>query len=309
VMGPWPHGGWARSPGEALGKVRFGQATSQFYQEKIELPFFRDLLKEGSDPKLPEAYVFETGRDEWQALDAWPPRETRSVSLYFSAKGRLVREAPAEAGDAFDEYVSDPTKPVPYIEDVNIGMQREYMVADQRFAARRPDVLVYQTEPLEEDLTVAGPISASLSVSTTGTDSDWVVKLIDVYPDDFPLQPEEKNQGGYGVAHSKLGGYQQLLRGEPFRGKFRHSYSSPEPFVPGQVEAVSFTMPDVFHSFRRGHRVMVQVQSSWFPLVNLNPQKFVDVNKATEADFQKTTQRVWRSLRRPSFVTLETLAR
>ena len=310
VMGPWPHGGWARGTGEALGPVRFGDAISTFFQEKIELPFFREILKDGKDPKLPEAYVFETGANAWRELPAWPPREAKPASFYFSAGGRLVRQPPPEAADAFDEYVSDPAKPVPFIEDVNVGMEREYMVADQRFASRRPDVLAYQTEPLEQDLTVAGPIVASLHVSTTGTDSDWIVKLVDVYPDDYPLQPEEKAAGTTDApVHSKMGGYEQLVRGEPFRGKFRKSYERPEPFVPGQKDAVEFTMPDVFHTFRRGHRVMVQVQSTWFPLVNLNPQTFVDVNRATEADFRKATQRVFRSAAAPSLVRLSVLPR
>jgi hypothetical protein len=198
---------------------------------------------------------------------------------------------------------------VPFIEETNVGMTIEYMVDDQRFAARRPDVLVYQTEPLDEDLTVAGPITARLHVSTTGTDSDWVVKLVDVYPDDYPLQPGEASANGDRdrPVHSKMGGYQQLVRGEPFRGKFRRSFEAPEPFVPGQAETVEFTMPDAFHTFRRGHRVMVQVQSSWFPLVNLNPQTFVNINQATEKDFRKATQRVWRTAARPSLVRLSVL--
>ena len=200
--------------------------------------------------------------------------------------------------------MSDPGKPVPFIEETSIDMAAEYMVADQRFAARRPDVLSYQTEPLEEDLTIAGPIVASLHVSTTGTDSDWVVKLIDVYPDDYPLQPDEPAGERRQPGHSKMGGYQQLVRGEPFRGKFRRSFETPEPFVPGQVDRVELTMPDAFHTFRRGHRVMVQVQSSWFPLVNLNPQRFVRINEATERDFTRATQRVWRTAAQPSLVRL-----
>jgi putative CocE/NonD family hydrolase len=304
VMGPWSHGGWAGATGEALGRVRFGQPTSKFFQEEIELPFFRAYLKGGEDPKLPEAYVFETGRNEWRALDAWPPKDARPLDLHFSARGVLSKDAPVEPADAFDEYVSDPAKPVPFIEETNVGMTIEYMVDDQRFASRRPDVLVYQTEPLEEDVTVAGPITASLSVSTTGTDSDWVVKLVDVYPDDYPLQPGEAAGDRERPAHSKMGGYQQLVRGEPFRGKFRKSFERPEPFVPGQVERVEFTMPDAFHTFRRGHRIMVQVQSSWFPLVNLNPQSLVKINEATEADFRKATQRVWRTAAQPSLVRL-----
>jgi hypothetical protein len=310
VMGPWSHGGWSRGAGDALGPVRFGQATSPFFQEQVELPFFRHALKGGDDPKLPEAWVFETGTNVWRALPSWPPREAKAVSFYLAAGGRLSREAPAGAGEAYDEYVSDPAKPVPFIQDVNIGMPPEYMVADQRFASRRPDVLAYETEPLEEDLTIAGPIVASLRVSTTGTDSDFVVKIVDVYPEEFPLQPEEKPAAaGEAPVHSKLGGYEQLVRGEPFRGRFRNSFERPEPFVPGQVETVEFTLPDVFHTFRRGHRVMVHVQSSWFPLVNLNPQTFVAINRAAEADFRKATQRVFRSAAAPSLVRVNVMPR
>jgi len=311
VMGPWSHGGWARGTGESLGRVRFGQPTSKFFQEEIELVFFRSWLKDGVDPKLPEAYVFETGRNEWRALDAWPPKEARPLALYLSAGGVLAKEPPRdEAGGGFDEYVSDPAKPVPFTEETSIGMTSEYMVDDQRFAARRPDVLAYQTGPLEDDVTVVGPVSASLSVSTTGTDSDWVVKLVDVYPDDYPVQEGEWTRRGAWEeppSRSKMGGYQQLVRGEPFRGKFRKSFERPEPFVPGEVDAVEFTMPDVFHTFRRGHRIMVQVQSSWFPLVNVNPQAFVRINQATAADFRRATQRVWRTAARPSLVRVSVL--
>jgi len=310
VMGPWSHGGWSHGTGESLGRVRFGQPTSKFFQEEIELPFFRSWLKDGVDPDLPEAYVFETGRNQWRALDSWPPKEARPVVLYLAAGGALAKNAPEETGEAFDEYVSDPAKPVPFTEETNIGMTIEYMVDDQRFAARRPDVLVYQTEPLEEDVTLAGPITASLSVSTTGTDADWVVKLIDVYPDDYPLQEGEwtrKAPWEEQPTRSKMGGYQQLVRGEPFRGKFRKSFERPEPFVPGRVDTVEFTMPDAFHAFRRGHRIMVQVQSSWFPLVNLNPQAFVKINEATAADFRRATQRVWRTAAQPSLVRLTVL--
>ena len=181
------------------------------------------------------------------------------------------------------------------------------MVADQRFAGRRPDVLVYETEPLEEDLTIAGPITVSLSVSTTGTDADWVVKVIDVYPDDYPPQPGETTGDRSRPVRSKMGGYEQLVRGEPFRGKFRKSFEKAEPFVPGQVATVEFTMPDAFHTFRRGHRVMVQVQSSWFPLVNLNPQVFVNIHEAKESDFRKATQRVHQGQDAPSRIVLPVL--
>jgi putative CocE/NonD family hydrolase len=310
VMGPWSHGGWSSGTGESLGRVRFGQPTSRFFQEEIELAFFRSWLKEGVDPKLPEAYVFETGRNEWRALDAWPPRDAAPLALFLSAGGALSRQPPRDGGEAFDEYVSDPAKPVPFTQETSIGMTVEYMVDDQRFAARRPDVLAYETEPLEDDVTLAGPIVASLSVSTTGTDSDWIVKLVDVYPDDYPVQEGEwtrRSPREEPPTRSTMGGYQQLVRGEPFRGKFRRSFEKPEPFVPGQVEAVEFTMPDAFHTFRRGHRIMVQVQSSWFPLVNLNPQTFARINEATPADFHKATQRVWRTAARPSLVRLTVL--
>ncbi len=309
VMGPWSHGGWARSSGEALGPVSFGEATSPFFQEQIELPFFKAYLKRDGEPRLPEAYVFETGRNEWHQLDAWPPKDARTLTLYLAAGGRLTREAPAEGTAAFDEYASDPAKPVPYVEDITIGMKREYMVADQRFAARRPDVLVYETEPLKDEVRAAGPVGANLSVATSGTDSDWIVKLIDVYPDDFPPSAEEKQGAGDGPFYSKMGGYQQLVRGEPFRGKFRKGFERPEPFVPGQVEQVAFAMPDVFHAFRRGHRIMVQVQSTWFPLVNRNPQTFVDINRAGLDAYHKATERVFHTASAPSLLRLSVLPR
>jgi putative CocE/NonD family hydrolase len=294
VMGPWVHGGWARTTGEALGDVRFGAPTSAFFQEKVELPFFNYHLKGKGDGKLPEAWVFETGRNQWRALDSWPPRAATPKTLYLSAGGRLALEPPADES-GYDEYVSDPARPVPFVNDVTNGMAKEYMVADQRFVATRPDVLVYESEPLEEDLTIAGPIAATLHVSTTGTDSDWIVKLIDVYPDDFPdPQPTPVPKPGDAKFYSKLGGYEQLVRGEPFRGKFRNGFDKPEAFVPGQTTAVEFTMPDAFHTFRRGHRLMVQVHSTWFPLVDLNPQVFMRIADAKPSDFRKATERVYR---------------
>ena len=304
VMGPWRHGGW-RGAGSSLGDVTFGQDTGPFFLEQIELPFFKFHLKGGDAPKLPEAYVFETGRNQWRQFEAWPPAQATPLSFYLSARGALSTSAPTEAKDAFDEYVSDPARPVPFVEELTTDMPATYMVADQRFASRRPDVLVYQTPPLEDDLSVAGPITASLHVSTTGTDADFVVKIIDVYPDDYPLLSEEQRNN---ASRSRMGGYQQLVRGEPFRGKFRKSFEKPEPFVPGQVTPVEFTMPDVLHTFRRGHRLMVQVQSSWFPLVNMNPQTFGKISEATEAAFQKATQRVWRTSAAPSAIRLTVLA-
>ncbi|HLY72676.1 MAG TPA: CocE/NonD family hydrolase, partial [Planctomycetota bacterium] len=221
VMGPWYHGGWASSDGESLGHVRFGSKTSVFYRTEIEFPFFCRYLKDREDPKLPEAYMFETGANRWRKFDAWPPANAVRKALYLHAGGRLSFEPPGEAG-AFDEYTSDPAKPVPYTATQASGMTREHMVDDQRFAASRPDVLSYRTDPLEADVTIAGAIIPSLRVSTTGTDSDWVVKLIDVYPDDEP-DPVPPAPG------VKMGGFQQLLRGECMRGRFRHSFEKPEP--------------------------------------------------------------------------------
>ncbi|HXI93269.1 MAG TPA: CocE/NonD family hydrolase [Blastocatellia bacterium] len=289
VMGPWFHGGWARGDGDGLGDVRFGSKTSVFYRENIELPFFNYYLKDKGESKLPEAYVFETGSNKWKTYDQWPPANARSASLYFNANGKLSFTAPADS-NGFDEYISDPARPVPFINNINIGMTREYMVDDQRFAARRPDVLIYQTDVLTEDVTVAGPLTASLFVSTSGTDSDFVVKLIDVYPDDAP--DNQPNPTGM-----KMGGYQMLVRGEPMRARFRKSFESPEPMAPNKVEKIEYTMPDVNHTFVKGHRVMVQIQSSWFPLVDRNPQKFVNIYTAKESDFQKATQHVYHTSR------------
>ncbi len=289
VMGPWFHGGWAgRSDGESLGNVHFGAKTSEFYRDNIEFPFFAFHLKDKGDPKHPEAYVFETGTNVWRKYDAWPPKNARQESLYLQAGGKLSFTASTD--DAFDEYVSDPEKPVPYIAEQASGMTREHMTEDQRFASSRTDVLVYQTEPLDHDVTVAGPLKPSLFVSTSGTDSDFVVKLIDVYPDDYP----DNNPNPAGV---RMGGYQQLVRGELMRGRFRNSYSKPEPFTPGKQEKVEYVMPDINHTFRQGHRIMVQVQSSWFPLADRNPQTFVDIYNAKAADFKKATERVYHKSR------------
>jgi putative CocE/NonD family hydrolase len=294
VMGPWFHGGWARGDGDRLGDVQFGSKTSEFFREKIELPFFKQHLKVGPDARLPEAYVFRTGANEWQMLDSWPPKETTQRSLYLHANGKLTFEPPSEAAaPGYDEYVSDPARPVPYINTIAINMTREHMVDDQRFAARRPDVVTYQTDVLTDDITVAGPLVPSLFVSTSGTDSDFVVKLIDVYPEDF-VGPTLPGADAPPIASSRLGGYEQLVRGETMRGKFRNSYERPEPFVPNQVTKLEFTTPDIFHTFRKGHRIMVQVQSTWFPLVNRNPQIFTNINRASDADYQKATERVYR---------------
>ncbi len=299
VMGPWFHGGWSRSDGDFLGNIRFGSTTSVFYRDEIELPFFNCLLKDKCDRKLPEAFVFETGSNQWRKYEQWPPKNVESRNLFLQANGGLSFVRPSVKERSFDEYVSDPSRPVPFINGIEIGMTREYMTEDQRFASRRADVLVYETEPLTENLTVAGPITATLFVSTSGTDSDFVVKLIDVLPDDTP--DHEANP------EVKMGGYQMLVRGEPMRARFRNSFSKPERMSPNKVAKVEFALPDVNHSFLKGHRIMVQIQSSWFPLVDRNPQKFVDIYRAADADFQKATQRIYRSAHYSSSLTLNVL--
>ena len=288
VMGPWFHGGWARGDGDHLGNVWFNGKQSIFYREKIEFPFFEHHLKGTPDPQLPEAYVFETGTNEWKRYDAWPPKQATPASLHLGPNGQLSFTKPA-AGADFDEYVSDPTKPVPYITGTEFGMPREHMTDDQRQAGRRTDVLVYQTPPLTADVTIAGPLKPELFISTSGTDSDFVVKLIDVYPDNFPDNPENPKD-----VH--LGAYEQLVRGELFRARFRNGYEKPEAIEPNKVTKIAYEMPDINHTFRRGHRIMVQVQSTWFPLADLNPQKFVpNIYQAKPSDFQKATERLYHS--------------
>lgn len=303
VMGPWAHGGWARDDGERLGNLHFATKTSLFYREHIELPFFAYFLKDKSDPKLPEAFAFGTGINEWRTYANWPPANATPRTIYLAADGKLSFDSPAQTG-AFDEYVSDPNKPVPYLGYTAMGMRGDYMTEDQRFAATRPDVLAYETEPLAGDLTVAGPIKVTLHVSTTGTDSDFVVKLIDVYPNEYTDPPAAQGAPPPPPNAVKMGGYQQLVRGEPFRGRFRNSFERPEPFEPGKVVRIEFSMPDVHHTFRRGHRIMVQAQSSWFPLVDRNPQKLIEIPKARREDFQKATQRIYRSREASSAITV-----
>jgi putative CocE/NonD family hydrolase len=287
VMGPWNHGGWSRGDGNSLGNLDFGSKTGEYFREQIELPFFVFNLKgKGKAETFPKAWVFETGTNQWVKHEAWPPKGAVEKKLYFGANGSLSFE-PERGASAYDEYTSDPAHPVPVLGFAGQGMPGDYMTVDQRFASSRPDVLVYETAPLENDVTIAGPVTPVLRVSTSGTDSDFVVKLIDVYPSDYP-DPDPNPM------HIRMGGYQQMLRGEPFRGKFRKSFAKPEPFTPGKAEAIEFAMPDVCHTFRPGHRIMVQVESSWFPLTDRNPQTFGDIPKAKAADFQKAVERVFR---------------
>lgn len=288
VMGPWSHGGWTRGAGDSLGNIRFDVKTAEWYRENVELKFFNFYLKNKGELNQPEALVFRTGANEWKSYEQWPPKDLQPRALYFQPNGRLAFEAPKQSAAEFDEYVSDPSNPVPYTNEITNNRGTGYMIEDQRFAARRPDVLTYQTEVLTEDVTLAGPLSADLFVSTTGTDADFVVKLIDVYPDNAP------NNSPLG-AQIKMGGFQMLVRGEIMRGKYRNSFTNPEPFTSHQPAEVKFSLQDINHTFKTGHRIMVQLQSSWFPLVDRNPQKFVDIYKAAEADFQKATHRIFHS--------------
>jgi putative CocE/NonD family hydrolase len=315
VVGPWVHGGWGYYDGEHLGRTEFAANTGEFYRKNILFPFFEQYLKGAGDAKLPKAYVFETGTNVWRRYPAWPPKNAEAKTLYLQPRGALSFDPPGDESSTFDEYVSDPTKPVPFVNYTAQDVPQEYMVSDQRFAASRPDVLVYATPVLQEDVTIAGPISPHLFVSTSGTDSDWDVKLIDVYPPDYPdskhdaSKPEDRNKPRTDVPPPSftMAGYQQLVRGEPFRGKFRHSFEKPEAFTPGKVEEVNFTIQDINHTFRRGHRIMVQIQSSWFPLTDRNPQTFVNIPDAKPSDFVKATERVYHSKTQPSGIVVQVL--
>jgi putative CocE/NonD family hydrolase len=307
VEGPWVHGGWWRLDGHRLGNANFAQNTGDFFRAHILLPFFEKYLKGKETEELPKAYVFETGTNVWRKYDAWPPEKTSKRMLYLNAKNGLSFEAPT--GSGFDEYISDPAHPVPYVGYETMDVPQEYMVSDQRFAETRPDMLVYQSEVLDHDITIAGPVAPKLFVSTTGTDSDFIVKLIDVYPQKEAEEQPRRGIKDVGVPETNLAGWEQLIRGEPFRGKFRHSMEQPEPFTPGKVEEIDFTMPDVNHTFRRGHRIMVQVQSTWFPLVDLNPQTFVDIPGAKPEDFRKATERVYHESAHASGIEVQVLER
>jgi putative CocE/NonD family hydrolase len=292
VEGPWVHGGWARTDGDRLGDVQFAAKTSEFFRASIQFPFFEYYLK-GKGAPPPKVSAFETGTNVWRKYDAWPPKNAKPKMLFLHAHGKLSFDPPAKEEGA-DEYVSDPAHPVPFINYMATAVPQRYMVDDQRFAAQRTDVLVYQTEPLEEDVTIAGPISPRLAVASSGTDSDFVVKLIDVYPDDYPdNEPADPTKRVTGAPAVRMGGYQQLLRGEPMRAKFRNNWEKPEALAPGKMTQVNFDMPDLLHTFRRGHRIMVQIQSSWFPLVDRNPQSFVNIPEAKTGDFQKATETVF----------------
>jgi uncharacterized protein len=289
VMGPWSHGDWARnSEKQVIGNINFGDSISGFYQKNIEANFFRHFLKNNGkgENKLPEAYVFDTGRKEWKTYETWPPKNTEKQEFYLQSEQKLAKNRKAVS---FEEFVSDPKKPVPYSEDIKQqGLTpRKYMTDDQRFAARRPDVLVFETDVLAEDVTLAGDILAKLQVATTGTDADWVVKVVDVFPND---EPETKEVQSY----LKMSNYHMMVRSEVMRGRFRNSFITPEPFVANEKTPVNVKLQDVFHTFKKGHKIQIQVQSTWFPFIDLNPQTFVqNIFYAKPEDFKKQTHRVY----------------
>lgn len=289
VMGPWSHGDWARnSEKQIIGNINFGDSISGFYQKNIEANFFRHFLKNNGkgENKLPEAYVFDTGRKEWETYDTWPPKNTEKQQFYLQPQQKLTKNAGAVS---FEEFISDPKKPVPHSEDIKQqGLTpRKYMTDDQRFAARRPDVLVFETDVLAEDVTLAGDILAKLQVATTGTDADWIVKVVDVFPND---EPETKEVQQY----LKMSNYHMMVRSEVMRGRFRNSFVNPEPFVANEKTPVNVKLQDVFHTFKKGHKIQIQVQSTWFPLIDLNPQTFVpNIFYAKPEDFKKQTHRVY----------------
>jgi putative CocE/NonD family hydrolase len=305
VMGPWFHGQWGgRGDGSSLGNIQFNAQTSEWYQNNIELPFFNYHLKgKGDISKIADATIFFSGENQWKKFDGWPSEKSVIQNLYLQPTGSLGWSKPS-ASNSFTQYTSDPAKPVPYTEDVHLSRTREYMTDDQRFASRRPDVIVFQTGVLTEDVTLAGPLNANLFASISTTDADFVVKLIDVFPDDFKYenrvaQPARSVGGSYPMA-----GYQMLVRGEVMRGKFRNSFEKPEPFTPNKVEEVKFYLPDIAHTFKKGHRMMVQIQSSWFPLVDRNPQKFVNIYEASANDFQKADIKIYHSNQYPSSISV-----
>ncbi len=296
VVGPWVHGGWAASDGDHLGDVEFGEKTGVFFRKEVQFPFFEHYLKERPAEALPKALVFETGSNVWRRYTAWPPPNATAKMLYFREGGGLSFAAPAEKL-AVDSYVSDPTHPVPFTEYVTDTVPQRYMDDDQRFAAKRADVLVYETEPLAQDVTLAGPVRPKLRVSSTGTDADFVVKLIDVYPESFP-SPRSEVEGKRVLAAAPvlMGGYEQMVRGEPMRAKFRDSFEHPTPLPVGKMVEVNSEMPDVNQTFRAGHRIMVQVQSTWFPLVDRNPQTFGDIPHMQPEQFKAATESVYRQV-------------
>ena len=308
VVGPWNHGGWGAGGGDSLGPVKFDSPTGEYFRREVQLPFFQHYLKDAPGKPLPEAVVFETGTNVWKTYDSWPPKEAVKRNLYLQPAGKLSFAPPANDAPPFDSYVDDPAHPVPFTTEKRPTQGFLWMVEDQWFASTRPDVLVYQTEPLDRDLTIAGPIIAKMRVSTSGTDADFIVKLIDGFPDNVPpaLTADFAVPPGGRVAarDQRMRNYQMLVGAEVFRAKYRHSYSKPEPMVPNQVTPLEWDLRDKYHTFQKGHRIMVQVQSSWFPLIDRNPHQFMDIYAATPSDFHPATQRVYHSAAQPSHLEL-----
>lgn len=289
-MGPWTHGQWIAEKGDSLKDFYFGSNTSDYFRNEILTPFFKHYLKNESALELQNSYMFDTGNNTWKSFNNWPPKEIYEMEVYLNEKGRLSFVYESNSED-FTEYISDPENPVPYTDqfvDSRTMYYRPYMNEDQRFTFTRPDVIAFQTEPMDDDITFAGAITAELFVSTTGTDADWIVKIIDVYPYDFE-NPEPN------PARVELGGYQRLLRYEIMRGKFRNSYEIPEPFTPNMVTKVNLKLNDIYHTVKKGHRIMIQIQSSMFPFFDRNPQSFSDIYLADEKNFIKATHKVFHS--------------
>jgi putative CocE/NonD family hydrolase len=286
VMGPWFHGGWSKGDGSFLGNVRFGSKTSNYFQNNIEIPFFNYHLKgKGNIDKLAEASIFFTGENSWRSLSTWPPKEMTPTPIYFNDNATLSFNR-STSQNSSTNYVSDPSKPVPFTEDVLDGRTSEYMTDDQRFASRRTDVITFKTGVLENDLTLAGTVIADLKVAISTTDADFVVKVIDVFPDGFvydTLVYTSDKDNDY-----LMDGYEMLVRGEIMRGRYRNSFEKPEAFEPNKITNVKFELPDVAHTFKKGHRLMIQVQSTWFPLADRNPQQFVDIYHCEDKDFVKS---------------------
>lgn len=305
VMGPWFHGGWSKSDGSFLGNVRFGSKTSEYFQNNIEIPFFNYHLKgKGNIDKLAEASIFFTGENVWRSLSTWPPKEMIQTPIYFNDNTSLSFNK-SNSQNSFTSYLSDPTKPVPFTEDVLEGRSREYMTDDQRFASRRTDVITFKTSVLENDLTLAGALIADLKVAISTTDADFVVKVIDVFPDGFvydTLTYTSNKDNDY-----LMDGYEMLVRGEIMRGRFRNSFEKPEAFEPNKVTTVKFELPDVAHTFKKGHRLMIQVQSTWFPLADRNPQQFVDIYHCEDKDFIKSEIKLFHDATNASSVILPIL--
>ncbi len=307
VEGPWYHGQWASNDGTHLGNVQFGSNTAEWYQQNIEIPFFNYFLKgKGDISKIAEANIFISGANEWKTFSQWPPVTKEDKTMYLQENGKLDWTKPA-AANSFDQYTSDPAKPVPYTEDVHFNRTRNYMDDDQRFASRRPDVLVFETPNLTADVTVTGNIIADLMTSISTTDADFVVKIIDVFPDnegfnDVNIYAEDDASKNY-----PMGGYQMLVRAEICRGRYRKSYEKPSAFTPGKVEEVKFELPSIAHTFKKGHRLMVQLQSSWFPLVDRNPQQFIDIYHCSEKDFIKSDIKIYHNAQNASKLILPVL--